>query len=299
MIEWRDIIEIIKKMFPISQTKIAELLRCNKSAITRLKKEGAQPTFTDEQMFLYIFNPANPESPASNLNKNGYYLRLLKEIIEENFKIVRESLDDCWDEQDYQTFVLRMLGRARHDKHLSPAELNTERVTNSNTAKPQSEQLHEQFLMAVRKYRIMDIINRKPAIFNLDDSADLNNFLIVIDTLLPAYNSCDTLLRTYIEGFSNSLQIQALTLEATLNNRSRFDGENAAVNMEDSDIDSVKATEIRNRLEIPEFSLELVESAKDRLHLLRAGLSEWMNFRNEMNGLFERICSWSNSTTDT
>ncbi len=293
MIEWRDIIEIIMKMFPISQTKIAELLNCHKAAITRLKKVGAQPSFADEQMFSCIFDPANPKSPASNLNNNAYYLWLLKEIIETDFKDVQDALADCWNENDYQIFVLRMLGRARRNQQSRLTTLNAEPITELNDIKTQSEQLQELFLRTIQGYKIMDIINRKPAVFNLNDSVCLNNFLRDIGTLLPAYNSCDVLLRTSIESFSNSLQIQALTLEATLNSRFRFDGENATVNMEDSDMDSVKAAEIKNRLELPEFSLELVESVQDRLHLLKIGLSEWRNFRNEMNGLFDRICRWS------
>jgi len=295
MIEWRDIIEIAKRMFDINQTEIAKLLNCDKSAITRLKKEGAQPTFANEQMFSCVFDPSSPNSPASKLNSNEYYLNLLKEIIEAgtDFIELRETLADCWDEKDYKIFVLRMLDRARNNRLSRSATLNTKSMTKPNNTKTQAEQLQALFLMAIHEYKVMDIINRKPAILNRLDSADLNNFLRDIDTILPAYNSCGGLLRASIESFSNALLIQVLSLDATLNNRFSFEDENASVNMEDTDTDLAETDEVKNRLELPEFSLELIESAEDQFRLLRTGISEWGNFRDDMNRLFERIRLWS------
>ena len=74
-------------------------------------------------------------------------------------------------------------------------------------------------------------------------------------------------------------------MDATLNNRFGFDNDDASVNMEDDNEEFVENGGQVNRTELPEWSLELVQAAKDPIHLLRSVISEWGNFRNEMNRL--------------
>lgn len=294
VITWKLTIDLILETFGINQQELASLLGVGKSTLSRLKNGKQRPLITPEVVFYNVFDPDNKNSPAKDTPNN--LLENLKDTIEyPQYQEIRKVMDDLWDKTDYKKFVEMLIQRTSYGPKF---QVKTANMPNPNNTKTRSEQLQELFLRTIQAYKIMDIINRKPAVFNLNDSVCLNNFLRDTGTLLPAYNSCDALLRTSIESFSNSLQIQALTIEATLNNRFRFDGENATVNMEDSDIDPVKTAEIKNRLELPEFSLELVESVQDRLHLLKIGLSEWGNFRNEMNGLFDRIRTWSGEATE-
>ena len=297
MVTWELTIELILETFNLKQKDLANLLHIHPGTVSKIKNGGYSPTFTPEEIFHNIFDPDNKNSPAKDTIKG--LLNTLKLIIEQpQYREIREVMDDCWSTADYRTFVETLIRRTRCFPRSRAPKTDISQLSNSKT---QSEQLQNLFLMAVRGYKVMDIINRKPAIMTQDDSADLNNFLRDINRILPAYNSCDSLLRASIESFRNALQIQALTLEATLNNKIYSEGENVSINMEDDDMDSVKGNKIKNCLGLPEWSLELVESAEpeNRLDLIRLGISEWGNFRNEMNRLFERILSWSNSATDT
>lgn len=294
MVTWKLTIELILDTFSLSQKQLANFLSISEGSLSKIKSGKRKFPFGAEAVFHNVFDPSNEKSPAKDTPKG--LLTTLKMVIERpKYQEIRSIMDDCWNTADYRTFVETLIRRTQYD----PGS----HVQKSDTAhsKLRSEQLRELFLIAVREYKVMDIINRKPAIMTYDDSTNLNNFLRNIDTILPAHTSCDNLLRASIESFRNAVQIQALTLQATLNNKFPPKGENASVNMEDDDRDSVKGNKIKNRLGLPEWSLELVESAepKNRLDLIRLGISEWGNFRNEMNCLFERILSWSNSAIDT
>lgn len=295
MICWNETISIIQELFELQEQDIAYLLGVSKTTLSKVKlsRQNASSKFIPNALYRKIFNPNTKGSPAFGKDEKDL-LSTLRLIIEEEFANVRENLGDSWNSEDYRTFVMKLLELTRRDIS-PPVTAKKKPVIDSKSG---SEQLQELFLKAIHGYKIMDIINREPAILNRYDAADLNNFLRDIETILPAYNSCDVLLLTSIESFSNALRIQALSLDATLNNRFSFENENASVNMEDSDIDSVSGIEVKNRLELPEWSIELVESAKDPLHLLRVGISEWGNFRSEMNCLFERIRSWGDKEAE-
>jgi len=164
-------------------------------------------------------------------------------------------------------------------------------------AESDEEHIRDFFIAAAQQFKIMDSINRKPAILNRVDSTNLNIFLQEINSLLVGRN-CDSSLQAPIISFIGALQIQVLSLDATLNNRFGFDNDDASVNMEDDDEEFVKNGGQVNRMDLPEWSLELVQEASDPVHLLRTGISEWGNFRNEMNRLFEVIRTWKNKDGD-
>lgn len=126
MITWGDVVEIIKCVFDINQTQLAKTMKCDKSAITGIKQGERAPSFENDQLFSFVFDPATPDSPANKGKRTPqYWLDLLKEEIESNFKEVREAMEDCWDEKDYRTFVLTLLDRARRGPPTEKRVLST------------------------------------------------------------------------------------------------------------------------------------------------------------------------------
>lgn len=115
MITWKDTFGIIKKMFNINQSQIASFLGVQKDTITKIQKGNLNSTPTNEDIYRKIFNPNTPNNPAKDTEK--YLLSLLEEIIEKEFKEVRETMKDCWVEDDkyiigdYEKFVMKMLER--------------------------------------------------------------------------------------------------------------------------------------------------------------------------------------------
>ena len=114
MITWGDVVEITLDVFGINQTQLAEIMRCNKGVITRIK-QGEQPPSPDiKTLFSLVFDTAESNGPASVGRRTPqYWLDVVKEVIESKFKEVREDMEDCWNEKDYQIFVLTLLERAR------------------------------------------------------------------------------------------------------------------------------------------------------------------------------------------
>lgn len=165
---------------------------------------------------------------------------------------------------------------------------NIEPVAN---AKSDAEQVRDFFIAAAQQFKVMESINRKPAVLNRADSANLNVFLREIDHLISGRN-LDSSLQMPIVSFIRALEIQVLSLDATLNNRFGFDNNSASFNMEVDDSDPAERRRWVSRAELPEWSIELVQTSEDPIGLLRSGISEWGNFRNEMNLLFETICAW-------
>ena len=114
MITWSDTIDITCEMFQINQQQLASYLNISESALSRIRHGKARALFDSNAVFNNVFNPHTKGSPASNKNEDkDALLTLLKEIIEHSFPKAREAMADCWNGTDYQTFVLRLLGRTR------------------------------------------------------------------------------------------------------------------------------------------------------------------------------------------
>ena len=114
MITWKDTIHIICEMFEISQQQLAGYLCVGEGTLSRIKNGKARASIDNTAVFNAVFNPDTKSSPAHSKNESkAKLLELLKEIIEFSFPKVREAMADCWDEPDYQLFVLRLLGRTR------------------------------------------------------------------------------------------------------------------------------------------------------------------------------------------
>lgn len=113
MIVWGDVIDIITSAFNINQTKLADLMGYDKATISRIRCGIHIPPFGNEQLFLAVFAPADSCNSINKDKESNYRLGYLKDIIKDQFKEVRESLSDCWDETSYETFVMTLLNRAR------------------------------------------------------------------------------------------------------------------------------------------------------------------------------------------
>lgn len=207
--------------------------------------------------------------------------------------------------EDIEDFYWSLLNQFQRIFRLPESEQKVDGSATPVVVTPQkklsSEQVRDRFLEAVQHFKIMEIINRRPPIFNRMDSATLNVFLRKIDVLISKYdNHNDSLsLYTSISTFTESLQIQALSIEATLNWTFDFDDENASINMEDDGkstknkkYSKKKITRKLKKVKIPELSVELIANAEDPCSLIRIKVEKWANFRDEMNLPFHDISSW-------
>lgn len=196
---------------------------------------------------------------------------------------------------DPEVFYWSLLNQFQRIFHLPESEREANDLASPVSAPPQkqitSEQVQKLFLEEVQQYKVMDIINRKPAIFNRYDTADLSVFLDRIDILLPHNNPYDASLNASIRSFVEDLRLKVITIDANLNRRFPSDDETASINMENHEED---CGNYPNPCGIPEFTPELFNSACDPVALLGIVVREWGNFRDKMNRLFEDISSWQN-----
>ena len=118
MITWGDVIDITLYTFDLHKTDLSMLLECNSSKISKIRS-GTQglDRISKDRLFSLVLDPDKDSSPAQRIKgKKGntkFLLYRLKEDIESQFGEVRKDMEDCWEEEDYQKFVLTMLGRAR------------------------------------------------------------------------------------------------------------------------------------------------------------------------------------------
>lgn len=114
MITWKETIEIIKSTFETNQNKMGKLLGYDKSTISKVKSGTQPPPFSNEDVFEKIFSPYTETSPAKAISTSeAYLLGILKEVIQKKFTTVKLELHDCWEESNYEIFVMELLGRTR------------------------------------------------------------------------------------------------------------------------------------------------------------------------------------------
>lgn len=192
---------------------------------------------------------------------------------------------DC-NTEDSEVFYWSLLNQFQKIFRLPESERATNNAPSGNLKNGMSfERVRNIFMEGVRCFKVMDIVNRKPAILNREDSANLNIFIDRMDALIinSDYRSqINPILHASIKNFTEALQIQTLSLDAALNNRFDFEDESASINMEEPG-GCANQTRRPHQLEIPELSLTIISDANDPLHLLEIAVKEWGNFRNNMN----------------
>lgn len=161
MVTWGDIIDIIMNMFEVKQTKIAQLMHLDKSAISRMRSGKRLPSFTAEEMFSNLFDSANPDSLAGSNESDKHHLDTLKGVIESDFAEVRKDMDDSWNEENYKKFVLKLLGRARQGASTKKGTLPSdyENPTPSGAEKTDMSTVSDEIILPIRK---KDRAERRP-----------------------------------------------------------------------------------------------------------------------------------------
>lgn len=148
MFYWTDVFDIINTFLDSKDSDIADTLECNRSTVSRYRYGGV-PTSLLRKFIEIIFVTGYQNSPVSKRN-NGDPLGLLKYIISEDFQHVCNDMNDCWDETDYNRFVLKLLSRA---KKRSPPKKEK-----ASPKEMPSDQMREIFAEAVAKYNVASCI---------------------------------------------------------------------------------------------------------------------------------------------
>lgn len=128
MITWRDTICIILEVFSITQQQLAAYLNVGEPALSRIKNGRKIAVFDSDAVFNNVFNPDTETSPAHawKNDKKGL-LASLKDTIDFGFPDAREALSDCWEEDDYNQFVFKLLRRTKNVPSGGKTELGGDR----------------------------------------------------------------------------------------------------------------------------------------------------------------------------
>jgi len=167
---WGDVIDLITSAFDINQSRLAKMMLCDKSKITRIKRGMEIPSHGNEEIFANVFDPAKSENAAISGETLKYCLELLKETIESDFKGIFEAMSDCWGEKEYKKFVLILLRRARQG---ASSKRGQNEVSLSETP---SEKMSKIFEQAVADFNIATYICRLPDYLNGDPYCAENAF---------------------------------------------------------------------------------------------------------------------------
>ena len=153
------------------------MMYCNKAKITRIKNGKEMPTLGIEEIFANVFDPNNPGSAAKSSETTKYHLSVLKDIIESDFKEIFEAMGDCWKEENYKTFVLTLLGRARQGT-------SSQKQKKMSLDKTPSTQMSKIFEQAVADYNIATYICKLPDYLNGESfyAGDIFDFIDTIQT---------------------------------------------------------------------------------------------------------------------
>jgi len=230
-------------------------------------------------------------------NRTGAFLKSLQEAFRpiNTDKIVQCNIDDM------DKFCRSLVNQFTAIFNLTWPEWSEE--SNSGMPKPNNEmpskQMREIFIDNIKKYTIMEIINKKPVIFDRNDSTAVDIFINKIRDLILSNKQSNTNATIYpsIKNFTTELHIKFLSIEATMNRRFDFDNESASINMENDD-DSIQVDRRSYNPAIPELSLELIKEAADPLGMLDIAVKEWGDFRNKMNFLYNEIHNYHNKAED-
>jgi len=225
-----------------------------------------------------VFKKESKDAEEKIQNSLKYFLREFEGL-----------LADIWN-KNYEDFVTGLLQRANvtPPKDIPVGGISTPLIQSEISA----DQVRDLFLKITEHYGIMEIINRKPAVFYRKDSDNLYVYIGEVDGLIlnsPSIKN-NMLLYVSMENFVEELRIQAFTIMANLNNHFDFEDESAFVDMEE-DGASIEPNEPETMNGVLKSTPELVSTAANPLRLMETIFKEWGNFRNELNLLYEKIKS--------
>lgn len=246
----------------------------------------------DDKRFIAYFRKRTKTSGSWKKIQKAFSSELIADVKTEDIFVDLET-------DDPEVFYWSLLNQFQRIFHLPASEIEIKNseppLITAPQRKPSSEEIRDWFLKLTDVCEVMDTINRKPAILDRDDSARLNAFLDRMDFLIPNAVPCNNLLCASIRSFIEVLRIQVLTLDANLNSRFSFEDKSASINMEE-DEDWKKNRNSGHRSKISDLSLDLILESADPVNLGKLAVSEWGNFRDKMNLLFNEISSWQNKS---
>lgn len=233
MITWGDIIEITVFLFDTTQAKLEKQLNYSKGVVSKIKHGKQTPSASSKEFFSCVFDPNTPDSPAHKCKGTPKsYLESLKEEIAANFVEVRKDMDDCWNENDYQQFVLILLGRAKKgisskkknqqskgsEGIPSVSEKGNDKVSHKQQKKvppsgPPSEQMSKIFEQAIADYSIATYVCRLPDYLMGEPFYASDSFAFVDavqnDILTKFTNHQDEEIYNKISQFANAVKTYA------------------------------------------------------------------------------------------
>lgn len=114
MITWKDTIAIIIQTYECKQKELADLLGVSTTFLSKAKAgdRDVSEYFEDEYSFKRIFD-VNTSGSLAYRKDEKELLDNMKFIICGKFTNVMYAMEDCWDDANYQTFILKLLERTR------------------------------------------------------------------------------------------------------------------------------------------------------------------------------------------
>lgn len=241
-------------------------------------------------------------------------LALWKNIQEEFRKLKQKnSTDDNFlvdvETNDCNVFFWSLSKQFQNIFGLHEPEQDENNPTMPVTVTPQMlslVQIRNVFLNAVHRYKIMDIINREPPIWNRTDSAIIDIFVEQMERLNLANAPRNSFLCSSVKVFVELLHIKMIELDGNLNITFGPDNETASFNMEGDEnfpVEKAKALGIKPILELlagedEDYGDDEDDFAEDEydidpIKLLQFIQDEnWGTFRKKMNLLLDNISSW-------
>ena len=299
----KDIFNIVKETWALNQNSIAKYIERDPATISRVMSGKTKKiNYEINKLYKQLFDNTNKDSPTCGIDGTHLLTELTKTMEKLGFEEIIKDLCGC----DYESFVRELLRRAQENPQSkgesrtagkSSAALNFEAITPDNSKeevvknKGLQEQIQDKFIKLIEEFNIMNIINRKPAVFNRDDSSNLNVFLRKLDVIItnPYKSNSDSFdIYENIKIFKNMLRIETMTIDAGLNNRFSFEDDSALINMEDEG-ELLESKIPANTFGIPEITQELILESVNPIGVMNIGIREWGNFRNEINLLYKKI----------
>ncbi len=169
MITWKDTINLIEKMFEISQKELAEILGVPESTISKIKNGKQASVFNREDIFKKVFS----SEAKGNLANNKKYtenqrLDVLKGIIEEDFPSIKEAMEDVWEKDNYQEFTMTLLDLTRSSSNNEPKTC----ITTKNK---------EKFLKDDPIGKIYKIFQDRAEKYEIEEFMDINTTIRIHD----------------------------------------------------------------------------------------------------------------------
>lgn len=166
---WKNIFDLVNKMWGLNQSRIASYLEVNESTISKLKT-GNQFKFERPYNELYkkLFDPTNPKIPAYGNNPKALLWELKENIKEAGWADITKGLNI----EDYEKFVIGLFRLANENqskqgagKQNEPHNIAESKNNNQKVNEIQPERMLDVCRECFEGYSIDKFIDSDPADF--------------------------------------------------------------------------------------------------------------------------------------